>query len=161
MQPKGIDPFRMKANPFIYARLSIRASWTRGLSLKAQQYSGVAQARCDIIQAEFRKEGAERRTIRREAPPLPRALVPTDDRLKLRLAEELEYARRMLEVMGDELSSDGAVIMRHMVAMQSIDIVGQMLGHIANVVRSSDPDGAVDRIGMCELKARLTRSSIG
>ena len=48
-----------------------------------------------------------------------------------------------------------------MVAMQSIDIVGQMLGHIANVVRSSDPQGAVSRIGMCELKARLTRGSIG
>ena len=63
--------------------------------------------------------------------------------------------------MGDELSCDTGVLMRHMVAMQSIDIVGQMLGHIASVVRSSDPDGAVDRIGMCELKARLTRGSIG
>ncbi len=120
-----------------------------------------AQARCDVIQAEFRKEGVERRSIRREPPPLPHALVPTEDRLRLRLAEELEYARRMLEVMGDELSCDTGVLMRHMVAMQSIDIVGQMLGHIASVVRSSDPDGAVDRIGMCELKARLTRGSIG
>ena len=59
--------------------------------------------------------------------------------------------------MGDELSADIGVVMRHAMALQTVDIVGQMLGHIANVVRSSDPGGAVDRIGMCELKARLTR----
>jgi len=80
--------------------------------------------------------------------------------IKLRLAEELEYARRMLDTMGDELSGDLGVVMRHGMALQSVDIVGQMLGHIANVVRSSDPEGAVDRIGMCDLKARLTRKSV-
>ena len=36
-------------------------------------------------------------------------------------------------------------------------VVGQMLGHIASVVRSSDPPAAVDAIGMSELKARLMR----
>jgi hypothetical protein len=44
-----------------------------------------------------------------------------------------------------------------MVTLQSIDIAGQILGHVATVVRSSDPEGAIDRIGMCELKARLLR----
>jgi hypothetical protein len=29
------------------------------------------------------------------------------------------------------------------------------------VIRSSDPPGAVDRIGMAELKGRLKRQSIG
>ena len=77
--------------------------------------------------------------------------------MKLRLAEELEYARRLLDIMGEELAADMGVIMRHSVVLQSVDIVGQMLGHIANVVRSSDPPGAVERIGMCELKARLQR----
>ncbi len=83
--------------------------------------------------------------------------MPTDDRLKLRLAEELEYARRMLDQMGDSLSADAGVLMRHGVALQSVDIVGQIMGHIANVIRSSDPDGAVESIGMAELKARLLR----
>ena len=46
-------------------------------------------------------------------------------------------------------------------SLQSVDIVGQMLGHIANVIRSSDPEGAVELIGMAELKARLQRRSIG
>ena len=118
-----------------------------------------AQARCDSIQAAFRAE-KQRPSIRREPPPLPPALKPTDDPLMLRLAEELEYARRMLELMGDALAADMAVVMRHSVSLQSVDIIGQMLGHIGDVVRSSDPGEAVDRIGMGDLKARLTRSSL-
>jgi hypothetical protein len=118
-----------------------------------------AQQRCDAIQADFRAK-PQRPSIRREAPPIPPALTPTDDALKLRLAEELDFARRMLDSMGDEFSADPALLMRHSVPLQSIDIVGQILGHIATVVRSNDPDGAVDRIGMCELKARLKRTSI-
>jgi len=121
------------------------------------------QSRCDAIQAQYRAEvrdPPERRSIRRDPPPLPAALIPTDDPLQLRLAEELEYVRRMLDQMGDTLSADPLVISRHMTSLQTVDIVGQILGHVANVTRSSDPSGAVDRIGMCELKARLTRSKI-
>jgi len=51
-------------------------------------------------------------------------------------------------------------VMRHAVALQTVDIVGQMLGHIAAVTRSSAPDRAVERIGMCELKGRLTRKPV-
>jgi hypothetical protein len=118
------------------------------------------QARCDVIQADFRAEPKGRRSIRRDPPPLPQALVPTGDPLLLRLAEELDYTRRMLDVMGDELASDSLIVARHMTALQSVDIVGQILGHIASVIRSSDPPGAVDRIGMSDLKARLTRTKI-
>jgi hypothetical protein len=99
-----------------------------------------------------------RKSLRLETPPpLPAALVPTDDPLRLRLAEELDYARRMLDTMGDELAADLLIVSRHPTSLQSVDILGQMLGHLANVIRSSDPGGAVDRIGMCELKARLQR----
>lgn len=115
---------------------------------------------CDAIQAEFRAEtsSGEKRSLRRaDAPPLDPALVPTDDELRVRLADELDYARRMLDAMGDELSADMGVVMRHGVALQTVDIVGQMLGHIANVTRSAAPERAVEKIGMCELKARLTR----
>ncbi len=134
--------------------------------MNGQHYLGApvhlrrAQAAVDAVQAEYRAEqqASEKRSIRREnAPPLDPALIPTDDALRVRLAQELEYARRMLDAMGDELSADMGVVMRHAVALQSIDIVGQMLGHIASVTRSSAPERAVERIGMCELKARLTR----
>ena len=125
----------------------------------APDHVGQAQSRCDTIQSDYRT-GVARRSIRREPPPVPPALIPTDDPLRLRLAEELEYARRMLDAMGDALSADSTVVVRHSVSLQSIDIIGQLLGHIAAVTRSSDPDGAVERIGMCELKARLTRYTV-
>ena len=71
------------------------------------------------------------------------------------LADELDHARRMLETMGDELALDTQVVTEHGLALQAVDIVGQMIGHIANVVRAEDRSAAVDRIGMCELKAKL------
>ncbi len=114
------------------------------------------QARCDAIQAAFRTDDKPR-SLFRDPPPRPLEIAPTDDVLKLRLAEELDYARRMLDQMGDELAADMGVVMRHSVALQAIDIVGQMLGHIANVVRSSEPGQSVERIGMCDLKARIVR----
>jgi len=110
-----------------------------------------------------RESAQERKPLRREPPPRPAAhepLPPTEDQLRLRLAEELEYARRMLDAMGEELAGDGAVVMRHTAALQSVDIVGQMLSHVANVVRCAAPEDAVERIGMAELKARLKRRNI-
>ena len=46
--------------------------------------------------------------------------IQIERRLRLmgrRLAEELEYARRLLDTMGDELAADMGVIMRHSVAL--------------------------------------------
>jgi hypothetical protein len=71
------------------------------------------------------------------------------------LAEELDHARRMLEEMGDELALDAQVVTEHGLALQAVDIVGQMIGHIANVVRAEDRCHAVENIGMCELRAKL------
>ena len=119
-----------------------------------------AQARCDSIVADFRANPFAAATphlpaVAWEPPPV------TDDLLMRRLAHELEDARGMLDAMGDALTADPAVLMRHSVSLQSVDIVGQTLGHIANVVRSSRPADMVELIGMCELKARLTRSAVG
>ena len=120
-----------------------------------------AQHRCDAIQSEYRAEPAPHPSLRLANPPaIDPALIPTEDQLRLRLAEELDYARRLLDSMGDALSADVGVVMRHTVALQSIDIIGQLLGHIAAVTRSSAPDRAVDRIGMGDLKARLTRKAL-
>lgn len=79
--------------------------------------------------------------------------LPSD--LDVRLAAELDHARAMLVEMGDQLAFDADVVAEHGFALQAVDIVGQMLGHIANVVRADDRAAAVDRIGMCELKAKL------
>ena len=66
----------------------------------------------------------------------------------------------MLTALGDELSCDGSVVSRHLAELQTVDIVGQMLGHIAAVIRASDPQSAVEAIGMGALKARLVRRNI-
>ena len=80
--------------------------------------------------------------------------VPND--LDLRLAAELDHARDMLVTMGDELALNMEVVAEHGVALQAVDIVGQMIGHIANVVRAADRPDAIERIGMGDLKAKLS-----
>jgi hypothetical protein len=76
--------------------------------------------------------------------------------LDLLLAAELDHARDMLMMMGDELAMSPEIVAEHGTALQAVDIVGQMLGHIANVVRAGDRNSAIARIGMCELKTKLT-----
>ena len=76
--------------------------------------------------------------------------------LDLLLAAELDHARDMLMMMGDELAMSQEIVAEHGTALQAVDIVGQMLSHIANVVRADDRNSAIARIGMCELKTKLT-----
>ena len=83
---------------------------------------------------------------------MERAPTPLDHLL----AAELDHARDMLVMMGDELAMSPEIVADHGTALQAVDIVGQILGHIANVVRADDAQAAIDRIGMCELKAKLS-----
>jgi hypothetical protein len=71
------------------------------------------------------------------------------------IAAELDHARDLLIMMGDELAMSPTIVAEHGMALQAVDIVGQMIGHLANVVRAEDRQVAIDRIGMCELKAKL------
>jgi len=72
------------------------------------------------------------------------------------LAAELDHARDMLVMMGDELAMSPDIVAEYGMALQAVDIVGQMIGHIANVVRAENRNEAIDRIGMCELKTKLS-----
>ena len=76
-----------------------------------------------------------------------------------RLAAELDHARDMLIMMGDDLSGDFGVVSRHGLTLQAVDIVSQMLGHIANVVRAEDRPQAVEKIGMGDLKSKLSTAA--
>ena len=98
-----------------------------------------------------------RKPLRRDGPARAAPAPQSEDALNVRLGEELDYVRRMLEALGDQLSGDPILIRRHAVALQSLDIVGQILGHVRNIVRSSDPHAAVEDIGMGDLRARLMR----
>jgi hypothetical protein len=83
---------------------------------------------------------------------MERAPTPLDDLL----AAELDHARDLLVMMGDELAMSPEIVAEHGLALQAVDIVGQMLGHIANVVRAENRNEAIERIGMCDLKAKLS-----
>jgi hypothetical protein len=106
----------------------------------------------------------ERKPLRRGMPDRIVELRPTKadtppaSLLQLRLGEELDFARRMLDATGEEITADPIALSGHAVALQALDKVSQMLAHIANVIRSDDPAAAVGNIRMGELKARLQRS---
>jgi len=114
------------------------------------------QAEADAIQAEARRNPRPQSIIRPGFEP-PAPLEPTDDIVEARLAEEIEYAKRLLEAVGDRFVSDPVILARHQTTMQSFDIIGQLLGHLAKVVGSRDKIQAIDRIGMQELRLRLKR----
>jgi hypothetical protein len=103
-------------------------------------------------------EDEERKPVRRDPPAVRPVAVRTSDQLNLRMGEELDYVRRLLDALGDQLAGDPILIRRHAVALQSLDIVGQILDHVGNVIRSSDPQSAVGDICMGDLRARLMRS---
>ncbi len=130
--------------------------WSKAAAEAANHNSG------DIIRPGGADDSAQQPIRRDPPPPPPPPPTPaaTADSLHRRLAEELEYARRMLTAVGDELASDCIVVARHAAALQSFDFLGQMLGHLATVVGSSDPHGAVELVGMADLKARLKRRSL-
>jgi len=88
------------------------------------------------------------------AAPVP----PSEDVLRIRLSEELDYVRRLLDVTASQISRDPILVRRHAVALQSFEKISRILIHIADIIRSSDPNGAVEAISMADLKARLTRS---
>jgi len=113
------------------------------------------QREVDAIQAAIRAEGGSARpSIFKPAPPRP---APSEDPLDHRIAEELETIGRRLDLLGDALAADPALLHRHAAQLQSIDLMRQMLGHLAQVVATEDKAQAVALITLSELKARLQR----
>lgn len=116
-----------------------------------------AQRRVDAIVAEA-KRGIWRPEYQPAAAPPPLSMCPK--LIDKRLSEEIQYVQRLLEMMGDQLSGDAAVLHRHARAMQGFDLMSQILGHLARVVAASDKSSAIDGIGMSELRARLKRQAL-
>jgi hypothetical protein len=80
--------------------------------------------------------------------------------LDARLAHELGYVQRLLENLGDELINDLFLVQRHGQSLQSLDLVSQILGHVATILHAEDKATVIEEIGMEDLKARLKRKSI-
>lgn len=121
--------------------------------------ASVQQARVDAIQAEARREETKRHLFR--PPPEAEApLVRSTDLLCLRVAEELQYARRLLDLTGEALLDDPIILARHSQSLQNFDLLAQLMGHLAQVIESEDKALAVSRIGMQELRTRLERKAL-
>ena len=122
------------------------------------------QAHVDAIQAQVRAElaagresASPRPSIFKAPPPRP---APSSDPLDHRLAEELDSVVRRLEQLGGSLAANPILLQRHAAELQSIDLIKQIVGHIARVVESADEEWAVERITLQDLRARLQRKSI-
>jgi hypothetical protein len=124
--------------------------WIAGAS-KAPAGHGAGQFRVDQVQ----------RAIRSGAG-LPADLQPPPDRpvharqIERNMAAELGRLKVMLERVGEQLGDDVALLQRHQLALQSIDIAGTILGELATVLRADDREGAVGAVRMHELRGRLS-----
>ncbi|MEO7177636.1 MAG: PilZ domain-containing protein [Allosphingosinicella sp.] len=135
------------------------SEWTGGKP-KAIDCTGLRdQRRVDAIQAEARANLPAGRELRASETPTP--LPPVSPDLDKRLADELGYVQRLLEDLGDELIADLLLIQRHGKSLQSLDLVGQILGHVSAILRADDKAAKVEAIGMEDLRARLKRKAIG
>jgi hypothetical protein len=133
--------------------------WTGGAKPKPLDCTGLRdQRRVDALQAAARGEAESGKTLR-ASPPTELPAVNRD--LDSRLAHELGYVQRLLENLGDELIKDLFLVQRHGQSMQSLDLVGQILGHVAAILLAEDKAEVVEQIGMEDLRARLKRKPIG
>jgi hypothetical protein len=116
----------------------------------------MSQAECDAIQAAARQARDNKLPLLHEVERI-KPLEPTNDIIESRLSQEIEYAQRLLEAVGDCFVSDPDILERHETTMQSFDIIGQLLGHISKVIGAKDKREAINRIGTQELRSRLKR----
>lgn len=116
------------------------------------------QRRVDDLVARVRIEGkAPAPTLFKPAPPLP---GPSSHALDHRMAEEIECIRRHLELLGGTLAADPILLHRHASQLQSIDLIDQLLGHLARVISSANKELAVEQVSLQDLRARLQRKPI-
>ncbi|HYI48024.1 MAG TPA: hypothetical protein VEX35_06115 [Allosphingosinicella sp.] len=116
------------------------------------------QRQIDAIQAAIRSEiDSGQRSLFKPAPARP---APSEDPLDHRIAEEMEFIVRQLEQLGGILANDPILLRRHALELQSIDLMKQSLGHLAQVVAAADKALAAERVTLTELKGRLQRKAL-
>ncbi len=86
------------------------------------------------------------------------ASVP--ENLDHRLAEEIAFVQRLLDSIAGILSDERLLVQRHPGALQNFDLAGQILGHVAAILRSDNRAAAIHAIGIEDLRARLTRKPV-
>lgn len=128
--------------------------WVAGKRIPGADRQG--QARVDAIQSAIR--GGE--APMPESAPLTAPATVGGDALERRIAEELLYVRRLLDVVGDGLTDDPIVLQRHTVALQNLDAASQILAHLGAILEAGDRRAAVEAVTMHDLKTRLQRKAL-
>ena len=129
------------------------ADWVSGTQSRSSH--NIDQARVDSIQAAVRSGRPIPVSKGGSAPP---PVVDTD--LDRRIAEEISYVKRLLEIVGDELTDAPIVVQRYSRSLQSFDLACQILGHLSTILTASNRDAAVQAVGMEDLRARLLRKPL-
>ena len=96
-------------------------------------------------------------SIFKPAPPAPAA---STSQLDHRMAEELQLVERRLKQLGEMLANDPVLVTRYAGPLQSVDLMGQILAQLAEVITKEDKTAAVERISLRDLKARLQRKPL-
>lgn len=115
--------------------------------------AGGGQAEVDRAVAQSRVAGCNALP----ASAVPNAAPEIEPGLLRRTADELAFVSRRLEALGNDLTNDTHVVMRHPSSLQELDISMQILGHIAAMLAADRPAEAVNAIGMADLRRRLQR----
>jgi hypothetical protein len=114
------------------------------------------QLEIDQIQSQARRDGVYD-LLFKPKPENNVPLVKTTNQLEVRLSEELDYIRHVLDGVGNLLANDPEILQRHAVTLQSFDLIGQMIGHVSSIIAAANRGEAVDRVGIEEMKKRLER----
>lgn len=123
--------------------------WVAGVH-NPDRGSSLGQLRVNEIQAAIRSGVALA-----EAPPRVEVAAP-ETSLLARLAAEFALLEKTLTTAAEQLSDDPHILMRHGEALQEIDIAAASLASLADVTSAQDPEKAITRIAMHDLKSRMS-----
>ncbi len=126
--------------------------WVAGKHSNGPPQSG--QARVDAIQRMLRAG----QIVEDDAPAPARAA----DRavVDMRIAEEIGYVERLLDMVGDALASDPILLQRHTTTLQNFDAACQILHHLRSILAADDRMAAIDAVTMMDLQMRLKRKAL-
>jgi len=117
----------------------------------ADENAGRGQSRVDQLLSAIRS-GTALPTETQAPAPRPADTQPIEQRV----AAELVRVKRVLDKVGEELTDDVDVLMRHQRAMQAFDIAAAIVAELATVLGADDRAAAVDSVHMHELRSRLS-----
>ena len=125
------------------------AAWSPSLALSARNQADVDGA-----------VAAVRAGLVPTAPTERSKRTLNETLLRGRISEEMGRVARMLEIAGDALAGDPAVIAHHLERLQEFDMASQMLIELAALLAADNPAAALGEVKLSDLHRRLTRTAL-